>query len=710
MSASLTSLLAPESVAIIGASPERTRIRGALLHLLRANGYAGRIYPINPSYPEIDGLRCYPDVAAIGAPVDLALVAIPAGAVLTALEQCAAAGVRNAVVISSGFAEDAAAAPDLQGRIAALAQRTGMRICGPNAEGFHNEPGRVTATFSPAVEDPTVGGPPVSPRRIGVVAQSGGIGFALYNRGRALGLSFSSIVSTGNEADLSAADFFRHMAEDPETGAVLLFIESIRDLPTFRAAARAAARKAKPMVAIKVGGTEAGSAAAASHTASMTGWQAGYEALFRQLGIVAASDLDEALSVMAALITNPPARGDRVAILTVSGGAGALAADSLGLAGLRVAPLSAATQAQIRAFIPSYGTARNPVDLTAQGAQGGGTLRAANLLLEDDDIDIIVIVTSLANPHRVPLDGTDLRALVAARRKPVLVHSYTLPSPLGLATMAGAGVAVMRSMSFLAGAARALARTGAVGARPGETLPGEGSRTAALPEEAGALLDTVGPLTEPAAKAVLAACGIATAPSRLVRTEAELDGAAEAVGYPLAVKVVSPGIAHKTEAGGVRLGVAGADALREAYRGILEAAARHAPEAAIEGVLLERMASGGVEVIVSVVRDPAVGPVVTVGAGGTQAEIWRDTVHRIAPVDEAEAAAMLGDMRSAPLLAGFRGTPPADAAALARLVAGLSRLAVAAPRIAELELNPVIVHPEGGGCTIADALLVVAPA
>ncbi len=212
-------------------------------------------------------------------------------------------------------------------------------------------------------------------------------------------------MSTGNEADLSAADFFRHMAEDPETGAVLLFIESIRDLPTFRAAARAAARKAKPVVAIKVGGTEAGSAAAASHTASMTGWQAGYEALFRQLGIVAASDLDEALSVMAALITNPPARGDRVAILTVSGGAGALAADSLGLAGLRVAPLSAATQAQIRAFIPSYGTARNPVDLTAQGAQGGGTLRAAKLLLEDVDIDIIVIVTSLANPHHVPLDG-----------------------------------------------------------------------------------------------------------------------------------------------------------------------------------------------------------------------------------------------------------------------------------------------------------------
>ncbi len=699
MAGPLQSFFAPASIAIVGASPERARIRGALLHFMRANGYGGRIYPVNPSYHEIDGLRCYPSVAAIGEPIDLALVAIPASAVPETLEACAAAGVRNAIVISSGFAEDeAAAGDDLQGHIAELARRTGMRVCGPNAEGFYNEPARVTATFSPAVEDPSVGGPPVSSARIGVVAQSGGIGFALYNRGRALGLSFSVVVSTGNEVDLSAADFIQHLAEDPDTDAILLFLESIRNIDGFKQAVEAASRAGKPIVVIKVGGTQAGQAAAASHTASMTGWQAGYEALFRRYGIVPAADLDEALSIMGALITNPRAAGKRVGILTVSGGAGALAADTLSLAGLTVPELSPSTQALIREFIPSYGAARNPVDLTAQGAQGGGTLRAANLLLDDDAIDIVVIVTSLANPQRVTLDGEDLKALVARQRKPVLVHSYTLASDLGLITMANAGVVVMRSMTLLATACMALSQP-----RHGVA----GAQLDPLPKSVESLLAGSGAVTEPAAKAALAAYGIATPPSRMVRTEEDLDLAADAVGFPLAVKIVSRAITHKTEVGGVRLGIGDRATLRAAFRDVLAAAARHAPEAVIDGVLLERMAPGGTEMIVSVLRDPAVGPVVTVGAGGTQAELWRDTAHRLAPVDEGEAAAMLDELRSVALLRGFRGAPPADRVALARLVARLSRFGATATRVSEIELNPVIVHPDGQGCTIADALMVL---
>lgn len=703
MAGPLDSFLSPRSIAIIGASPDRHRIRGALLHLMRANGYAGAIYPINPSYSEIDGIRCYPTVAAVGESIDLALIAIPAASVLASLEECAAAGVRNAIIISSGFAEDPAAAPeDLQGRIADLARRTGMRISGPNGEGFHNEPGRVTATFSPAVEDPAEGGPSVSPRRVGIVAQSGGIGFALYNRGRALGLAFSIVATTGNEADLTIADFFHHLVHDADTDAILLFLESIRDPAAFRAAARAASAAGKPVVAIKIGGSEAGQAAAASHTASMTGWQAGYDALFRHHGIVAASDLDEALSIMGALITNPPARGDRVAILTVSGGAGALAADALSFAGLQVPELSAATQAKIREFIPSYGASRNPIDLTAQGAQGGGTLRAAELLLEDDAIDQIAIVTTLANPNRVPLDGPTLREIVKRRQKPILVHSYTLSSELGLRTMAEAEVVLLRSMTLLGQAASALTRTGA--SAPPTSAP------VALPASVAARLAAPGALTEPAAKAALAGFGIAMSPARLVTGEAELAAAGEALGYPLAVKIASRDIPHKTEAGGVKLGIGDAAALGEAYRAVLDAAARHAPEARIDGVFVERLAARGTELIVSVLRDPSVGPVVTVGAGGTQAELWRDTAHRLAPVDEAEAEAMLDELKSAPLLRGFRGAPAGDVAAVARLVAQLSRFAAAAEAVSEVELNPVIVHPAGQGCTVADALMVVGSA
>ena len=225
--AQLDSLLSPRSVAVIGASPDPQKIRGALLHLLRKNGFAGRIVPVNPSYQDIAGIPCFPSLAAAGEPVDLALVAIPAAGVLSALEECAAAGARNAVVISSGFAEDDAAPADLQDRVAALARRTGMRISGPNAEGFHNEVDRVSATFSPAVDRDADDNPTATANRIGIVAQSGGMGFALYNRGRALGLSFSTVVSTGNEADLTAADFLAHMAEDPATVAVLLFLESV---------------------------------------------------------------------------------------------------------------------------------------------------------------------------------------------------------------------------------------------------------------------------------------------------------------------------------------------------------------------------------------------------------------------------------------------------------------------------------------------------
>ncbi len=503
--AGLHSFFNPRSIAVVGASPERTKIRGALLHLLRQNGYPGAIYPINPSYGDIDGLRCYASAAAVGAPVDLALVAIPAAGVLAALEECAAAGVRHAVVITSGFAEDDAAPPDLQARIAALARASGMRVCGPNAEGFYNEPARVTATFSPAVEGLEHGLPVATSRRVAVVAQSGGMGFALFNRGRALGLPFSSVVSTGNEADLTVADFLQHAADDPGIGGVLLFVETIRDPAGFRAAAGAAAAAGKPVVAIKVGRSAAGQQAAASHTASLAGWDAGYDALFRRCGIAVAADLDEALAVMGALLTNPPAGGNRVAVLTVSGGAGALAADALSAAGLDVPELSPASQAAIRSFIPSYGSARNPVDLTAQGAHGGGTLRATELLMDDPAVDMVAIVTSLANPARVTLDGADLRALVARRRKPVLIYSYTLPSDLGRRTVTEAGAVVLPSMTLLGTAARALWQTRAAAAPSVPPLP-----PAVDARLAG------GPTSEHAVKALLAGCGIAVAPFRLV--------------------------------------------------------------------------------------------------------------------------------------------------------------------------------------------------
>ncbi len=699
----LDTLLAPRSVAIIGASPDPHRIRGQLLPLLRDNGFTGRIILVNPSYTAIDGLPCVPTLAAADlSPIDVALVAIPADRVLPALEECAAAGVRYAVVISSGFAEDEAAPAELQGRVAELARRTGMRVLGPNGEGFHNDVARVSATFSPAINRAADTNPTAVAARIGIIAQSGGIGFALYNRGRGLGLSFSSVVSTGNEADLTAADILAHMADDSDTAGMVLFIESVRDPAGFAAAARLARDAGKPIVAIRVGRSVAGKRAAASHTASMIGWEAGYDAFFARHGIVVAEELDEAL-VLAAALVGPAACGPRVAVVTVSGGAGAWAADLLEAEGLALPELSAATQQEIRSFIPSYGAARNPVDLTAGGAAGGGTLRTIELLTRDPGVDQVVVVTTLANPARVAFDGPALAALLGERRKPVLFYSYTMPSPLSRQVLAEAGAFIFPSVASLARTARALHQ------RPA-TRPAPAAFN--LPDAARAALSG-GPksFTEHGAKTILAACGVAMPAGRLVRRREELDAAAAALGFPLAAKIQSAAIPHKTEIGGVRLNLPDRAALAAAFDELLAAAARHAPEAEVDGVLVERMAPPGVEMIVAVVRDPDFGPVVSVGAGGVMTELVRDVAYRLAPLDAAEAAAALRSLRSAPLLTGFRGAPPADVAALAELVALISRIAVAGRAdIAELELNPVIVHPEGQGCTVADALMVLAPA
>src|SRR3954469_4916067 len=389
----LDSFFAPESIALIGASRDLEKIPGRLLSMLRKNEYPGRIYPINPNYPDIDALKCYKSVAEVGAPIDLAIIIIPARAVVGALEECAAVGVRNAVIISSGFAEEGGDSAAMQDRIVAIAKRTGMRISGPNAEGFLSEVQKVAATFSPTV-DVKPGHVPLvaTARRIAIVAQSGGIGFAIKHRAKALGVAISYCVSTGNESDLGAGEFLDYMVQDASTDVVLLFIEGIRDVDKFLVAARRAAEMRKPVIVTKVGRSGAGERAAASHTASMAGWSAAYDAVFAKYGFIVSNDLDEAVTIAALLTSNPLPRGDRVAVLTVSGGAGIWGADAVSLQGLQVPELPSPMQADIMQLLPSYGSARNPIDVTAQGVHSGGLQRSVSLLAGSDEVDAILVV------------------------------------------------------------------------------------------------------------------------------------------------------------------------------------------------------------------------------------------------------------------------------------------------------------------------------
>jgi acyl-CoA synthetase (NDP forming) len=444
----LDSFFAPGSIALIGASRDLEKIPGRLLSMLRKNGYPGKLYPINPNYGDIDGLKCYPSISDVGAPIDLAIVIIPARAVLAALEQCAAVGVSNAVIISSGFAEEGGASAAMQDAIVALAKKTGMRISGPNAEGFYSEVQRVAATFSPTVDvKPNETRLVASRRRIGIVAQSGGIGFAIYHRAKALGVALSYVVSAGNEADLGAGEFFDYMVQDPSTDVILLFIEGIRDVDKFLAAARRAAELAKPVIVTKVGRSGAGERAAASHTASMAGWSAAYDAVFAKYGFIVSNDLDEAVTIAAALTTNPMPKGDRVAVLTVSGGAGIWGADTVALQGLQVPELSAPIQAEIAKLLPSYGSARNPIDVTAQGVHSGGLQKSIDLLDASDEVDAILVVLSLSSETRMPFKQEQLQPVLSAQRKPILFYSYTLPSPFARQALAASGAVVLSGLT-----------------------------------------------------------------------------------------------------------------------------------------------------------------------------------------------------------------------------------------------------------------------
>jgi acetate---CoA ligase (ADP-forming) len=697
----LDTLFRPDSIALIGASRDQEKIPGRLLSMLRKNEFPGRIYPINPNYGDIDGLKCYPSIADVGQPIDLAIVVIPAGAVLGALKQCAAAGVRNAIVISSGFAEEGGDSAAVQDAIAELAKTTGMRISGPNAEGFFSEAQRVAATFSPTIDvKPNEPRLIATSRRIGIVAQSGGIGFAIYHRARALGIALSYVISAGNESDLGAGEFFEYMVQDDSTDVILLFIEGIRDVDRFIAAARRAAEIGKPVIVTKVGRSGAGERAAASHTASMAGWSAAYDAVFAKYGFIVSNDLDEAVTIAAVLTTNPMPKGDRVAVLTVSGGAGIWGADTVSMQGLQVPELSETIQREIGKLLPSYGATRNPIDVTAQGVHSGGLQKSIDLLDVSDEVDAVLVVLSLSSDTRMPFKQAELKPVLDAQNKPVVFYSYTLPSQFARNELAASGAVVLSGLTHVGVAMRRMADYSKFRlARP--------VNSDALPSRDLSPHLKSPTMSEFDSKSLLREAGIWLPEEVLVTERGALDAAIARIGLPLVMKIQSPDIAHKSEVGGVRVNITTKGEAFLAYEALLENARRHRPDAAIQGVLVGPMAKKGVEIIVGTMLDTTFGPMIMVGLGGITTELFRDVIYRPAPVSTTEAAAMLAALKAAPLLNGFRGTAKTDIPALAQLISQVSVLAAQYSRqISEIEINPVLVYAEGQGVTIVDALVV----
>lgn len=696
----------PKSIAVVGASPDTHTIRGRLMQFIVKNRFPGRLYPVNPTHAEIQGVKAYPTVSAIGEPIDLAVIAIPAKLVVDVVEECARIGVRNVMIIASGFAEEGGAASDLQARLADIARRTGIRIAGPNCEGYFNALADVAPTFSPVVENlakerETV--TEIAPdKRIGVVSQSGGLGFALYTRGRALGLSYSYVISSGNEVDLSTAHYLEYMVRDPKTHLVMLLCETIRDGERFRSAAMEAERLGKPIIVVKIGRSDAGARAAASHTASLTGSHDAYHAVFRRYGVIEANDLDEACAIAAVMVSCPLPRGRRIGIVTGSGGGGALAADTFSSLGLTVPALSEPVQAKIRPLIPPHASPQNPVDITAQGGQTGPVMMTCMEILDAcDDVDMICVIVSTARENGVSLITERMREVLKRGKSPLVVWTYTLPSVIGRKTAAEAGVLLQSDLALLAVALRKLVDYAEHRARV-TAAP----KVAAAPLKLPAGMPKV--LSEHRVKSLFAAYGLTSDNEQLATSAAEAAAAAARLGFPVALKVQSPDVMHKTEVGGVRLHLNDAQAVSAAYDGILASVKKHKADARIEGVLVQKTAPKGHELVVGMINDPTFGPIMMAGFGGVTVELFGDVVHAPAPLSVADAAALIGRLKSAKLLQGFRGAAPIDVLPAAELIAKLSEVAVANRElIQEMEFNPVILHSDGSGVSVADALVVL---
>lgn len=695
----LERLFHPRGVAVIGASADPTRIGGHPIRAMTRAGYKGGLFPVNPKYGEIAGLKCYPDVTAIADPCDVAIVAVPARAVPDTIRACGKAGIGFAIVLTAGFRETGAEGACLETELKAACAESGVRVIGPNCQGVLSVQQRMWAVFGSVAEEVEL-----RPGGVSCAFQSGGFGYAIVNLAEVQGVGFRYCVSTGNETDLTMPELLSAFLDDPGTELVFGVMEGTPDARALLDVGRKSLQLGKPVLIWKSANTDIGAKAAASHTANLTGSYDIYRAAFRQSGIVEVDDVEPIVDLAKLVAQGRWPEGNRVGVLSISGGSGIVFADRAIGMGLTLPAYAPETVQRLKQAVPSFGSVQNPADVTA-GIFNDITIltRTLEVALADPQIDQLSILLA-SIPGAPALRAAEaIVAASAGSTKPVHVgwSGRRNKSEQAFAVLEAAKIAVVPTPVRLATAAARLARF----AEDRRRLLTRSQPEVSLP--ALELRESAGALNEIKSKQVLAACGVPVTREVLVRTEVELDSLTRDLDGPFAVKVVSPDIAHKTEVGGVRLGVAAGDALREAYRTVVENARAADPAARIEGALVAEMASG-LEVLVGAIRDQAFGPVIALGLGGVLAEVMRDVTHRIAPFDIATAQDMIDELKGARLLDGYRGSPPRDRDALADLLVRVSVLAAAlGPRLGEMDINPVFVRERGQGAVAADALIVL---
>lgn len=701
----LSRFLSPRSIAVIGASQNSNSIAGKPIEFLRQHGFKGALYPVNPRYEDVQGIRCYPDLKAIPGPIDLAIVVVAASRVLSVLEQCVELGVEYASIISSGFAETGDEGQQLQQQVKALCDKTGIRVNGPNAQGFLNINGRVAASFSPALSMSSI-----RAGDLGFVSQSGAFGFSVFSLGQQEQIGFSHVVTTGNEVDLTWIDFVDHLLDEESTRSISAYLEGIRDGVRFPDLARKALEVDKPITLCKVGRTDVGSRAAASHTAAVTGAHAVFDAACRQFGIQRTRDISDIFDYARVFSSGFRSSGPRLGIVTTSGGAGVMAADEAVELGLHVNPLARPTREAIEALIPPFGSASNPVDVTAEVMRRPESFRnAIQLMFEDDNLDMLVIVLTMVTGEQALDRARDIVEVTSAADKPLVV-SWSVCDELSGEALAHlrdnsiplypSPVRAVRALKALNDFSHAVRRNQQAGIR--RHLP-----SVDVPKEILKRLGHARSLTEFEGKQLLATFGIRVPREVQVNAPAAAIAAADDIGYPVALKVVARGLQHKTQAGGVQLGLKNAGEVGEATADILKQVAEKAPEVHVDGLLVSEMVDGGTEMILGMIHDQELGTTLVLGAGGVFVELIQDVSYRLAPISRIDANEMIDELKCAGVLAGARGHPVGDREALVDVLCQLSDLAMdIGDQITELEINPLIVLPEGMGVCALDALVV----
>jgi acetyltransferase len=691
MSENLDSIFRPRSIAIVGTSRKEGTIGRQILHNLVDYGFNGPVYPVNPNAEYVNSIKCYPSVSAIPDQVDLAIIVIPKELILDVIDQCAEKGVKGVVVISAGFKEIGEKGLALEKELVKKIKKYGMRVVGPNCMGVINtDPEiRMDATFGSTL--PLDG-------HVGFMSQSGALGNIILEYADELKIGFSKFVSMGNKADVSSNDLLMDFEDDDKTTIILMYLESFGNPRNFTKIARRVTKK-KPIIAVKAGRTIAGAKAASSHTGALAGLDVAVDALFDQCGVLRASSIEEIFDLAVAFSNQPLPKGNRVAIVTNAGGPGIIATDACVSLGLEMSRFEDETYEALEKILPEEASTENPVDILGDGGPERYE-RSLDIVLSDKNVDSVIAI------FVPPLISRTVEVAIAISEVSSKYHKPVLGCFMGreevLSSIQELEKNNIPAYLFPESAAKSIAGmvkyNTLINRKEGDIKSYDVDR-----EKARRIIEKGGYLPPDKVGGILEAYGFTFPKSKLVKNADEAVSFAQEVGYPVVLKIVSPDVVHKVDAGGVVLDLHDEEEVRKGYSKMLIDVKKNIPDVKIDGVLLQKMITGGKETILGMMMDPSFGPLIMFGLGGIYVEVLQDVSFRIAPISDLDAHEMIKSIKSYQLLAGVRGEKSVDMEALEEYIQRISRLVEDFPEIEEMDINPFVVFEKGKSCTVLDA-------